>query len=284
MIPTLNAKELAVLLDLIECIHSAITIDDLANGIMQQISTLIPFRVANLTHVESEGKLDIRNSFMSDDMSKEFTEYYGYVHPTILSDHFYTTFNKPQLITEHISLSKLRHTEYYTDYQKKNSILYEMGSYLGHSDTPMGCVNLMREKSDSDFSDKEKWLYAQLLPHISIALYRLLKPSISIDICGEPNVANRVANIVHMQENYVQRDLEIHRIFGKAGLTSRQQQIVREVMQGKSNAAIAQTLCITEQTVKDHLYTIYKKVGVKNRTELTSSILSGTYWYTTELR
>ena len=40
-----------------------------------------------------------------------------------------------------------------------------------------------------------------------------------------------------------------------------------EVAEGSSNKATARRLCLTEQTVKFHLANIYRKTGVRNRTQ-----------------
>ncbi len=51
-------------------------------------------------------------------------------------------------------------------------------------------------------------------------------------------------------------------------LTPREEQIVAEVVSGKTNNEIAQTLSVSAQTVKHHLTSIFDKVGVYNRLEL----------------
>src|SRR5437016_5839118 len=51
-------------------------------------------------------------------------------------------------------------------------------------------------------------------------------------------------------------------------LTSREKSIVSYLMQGWRNKEIAQHLSITEQTVKNHLRTVYDKLGVSDRLEL----------------
>lgn len=51
-------------------------------------------------------------------------------------------------------------------------------------------------------------------------------------------------------------------------LTSRERTIITCLMQGWRNREIAQHLTITEQTVKNHLRSIYDKVGVSDRLEL----------------
>jgi DNA-binding NarL/FixJ family response regulator len=50
-------------------------------------------------------------------------------------------------------------------------------------------------------------------------------------------------------------------------LTRREQEILRLVAEGHSNAKLAKMLWVTEQTVKFHLSNTYRKLGVSNRTE-----------------
>ena len=54
-----------------------------------------------------------------------------------------------------------------------------------------------------------------------------------------------------------------------AGLTEREIVMLRAIARGLSNAAISREFWVTEQTVKLHLTNIYRKLGVKNRTEAT---------------
>jgi DNA-binding NarL/FixJ family response regulator len=51
-------------------------------------------------------------------------------------------------------------------------------------------------------------------------------------------------------------------------LTDREQEIAHYVAQGASNKRIASSLGITERTVKAHLSTVYKKIGVNDRLQL----------------
>ena len=52
------------------------------------------------------------------------------------------------------------------------------------------------------------------------------------------------------------------------GLSPRERQITRCVLEGKSNKAIEGELFISGRTVESHLYSIYRKLGVKNRLQL----------------
>src|SRR5579872_1194513 len=51
-------------------------------------------------------------------------------------------------------------------------------------------------------------------------------------------------------------------------LTFRERQIVQLVSQGKANKEIAFSLVLTQGTVKEYLFRIFRKVEVSNRTEL----------------
>jgi len=49
------------------------------------------------------------------------------------------------------------------------------------------------------------------------------------------------------------------------GLTRREQQIVPLIAQGLTNKEIANHFCLSEQTIKNHLYRMMQKVGVSDR-------------------
>jgi DNA-binding NarL/FixJ family response regulator len=53
----------------------------------------------------------------------------------------------------------------------------------------------------------------------------------------------------------------------RLGITPRQMDVLRYVIQGKPNKSIARELDIAEATVKAHLSSVYQALGVRNRTE-----------------
>jgi DNA-binding CsgD family transcriptional regulator len=72
---------------------------------------------------------------------------------------------------------------------------------------------------------------------------------------AENNIANERERIFdQLQEEY--------------SLTDREKELCHYIYDGKSNAEIAETLFITESTVKTHIYNLYKKTGVKSRMEI----------------
>lgn len=66
---------------------------------------------------------------------------------------------------------------------------------------------------------------------------------------------------------------DINLISNKFGISNRQREIVQLLLHGKSNREIANTLFIAPHTVKNHLYSLYQKLGVKSRYELVNFFL-----------
>ena len=61
------------------------------------------------------------------------------------------------------------------------------------------------------------------------------------------------------------------------GLTRREADVARLVLQGKPTKVISRELRISQHTVEDHLKAIFNKVGVGSRGELTARVLSEHY-------
>jgi DNA-binding NarL/FixJ family response regulator len=56
-------------------------------------------------------------------------------------------------------------------------------------------------------------------------------------------------------------------------LTGREQQVAALVCNGLSNKSVAQRLNVSEGTVKIHLHSIFKKLGVHGRSALAVALL-----------
>jgi len=57
-------------------------------------------------------------------------------------------------------------------------------------------------------------------------------------------------------------------------LTAREREVIQAVARGLSNKAVAAELHVTVQTVKFHLTSIYRKLGITNRTEAARWVMS----------
>jgi len=70
----------------------------------------------------------------------------------------------------------------------------------------------------------------------------------------------------------VNKEMNLGHMKVRFGLTRRETEVLKRLFDGLKNADIANNMAIAEQTVKDHLSRIYKKMGVKNRFELMRSL------------
>ena len=64
-------------------------------------------------------------------------------------------------------------------------------------------------------------------------------------------------------------DQSLFRLFSERGFTLDDDdlEVLQQVAEGLSNREIANQLYLAESTVKSHLNTVYRKLGVKNRTQ-----------------
>lgn len=91
----------------------------------------------------------------------------------------------------------------------------------------------------------------------------------SVNAGGSPmssQIARRVIETFHRPG--VQRD-------PGASLTDREAEVLRHLVQGLRYREIADTLCISLETVRTHIRHIYEKMQVRSRTEATAKYLRG---------
>ncbi|WP_027858719.1 helix-turn-helix transcriptional regulator [Marinobacterium jannaschii] len=70
----------------------------------------------------------------------------------------------------------------------------------------------------------------------------------------------------------LRRPPKVENLAAKANLSNRELDVLRLTAMGKSNVEIAGELFLSHHTVKTHLYNLYRKLGVSNRTQAV-------HWY-----
>jgi DNA-binding CsgD family transcriptional regulator len=65
----------------------------------------------------------------------------------------------------------------------------------------------------------------------------------------------------------------LERIIDVYHISSREKEILELILQGRSNKEIKDLLCISVHTVRNHIYNLYQKLGVKSRGQLVHFIM-----------
>ncbi len=98
---------------------------------------------------------------------------------------------------------------------------------------------------------------------------------ICLNILSNTREINRISSLVEGGHDSIRRDMEMKRLVsktrvvrGQAMMTGREKEVLVQLLGGKTNREISQELRIDEKTVKNHLWKIYRKMSVNNRTQL----------------
>ncbi|TNV20454.1 helix-turn-helix transcriptional regulator [Buttiauxella sp. B2] len=87
-------------------------------------------------------------------------------------------------------------------------------------------------------------------------------------------IRNMVLNKLDERANGCHKMVPEQPFYGKSSgnLTEREYEILHELCKGESNARIASSFFISENTVRTHLYNIFKKISVTNRIQAVNWI------------
>ncbi len=76
--------------------------------------------------------------------------------------------------------------------------------------------------------------------------------------------------------NSISLSTNLSKTIDKYNISDREEEVIKLVIEGKSNKEIEEELYISFNTVKNHIYNIYKKIGVKSRTQLINFFSNNT--------
>jgi DNA-binding NarL/FixJ family response regulator len=104
-------------------------------------------------------------------------------------------------------------------------------------------------------------------------LARAIRDAVAGETVISPAVASIVFDAVRRAPSGPAEDSDEGLADGTASLTAREREIMNLLAKGLSNKEISEQLFITHKTVKNHLHTVYGKLGVSSRAEATAAWL-----------
>jgi DNA-binding CsgD family transcriptional regulator len=140
-------------------------------------------------------------------------------------------------------------SDYYNEWLKPQNLFYSIGAKLGDK-TLHGSVNFWRSKRKGDFADEE-------LHTLSIFTKYLSK---------------KFSEFNSLKRKQARDMKRINALYDEYNLTARERELADELSRGKKIKDVAAALFICEDTVKKHTNHIYKKLGVRSKTELILKI------------
>ena len=228
---------------------------DYSYNFLKKLNKIIPFYAANFFLFEEDNSNNEETIIfnISDKALKEYEEYYYKI-----DDIRKLSFDNPHPIksTELMNYKVWSNTEYFNDFLNKYNLFYSCGIDIHFENKLLGTISLFREEKDPDFKLKDL-IYLELIrKHSANQLYKLL----------EINKLNKEINLKlnKMRDSYS----------NDYGLTTREREVIKLVLLGKSNKEISEKLFISINTVKKHLTHIFRKTEVKNRKVLFSKFLT----------
>lgn len=130
-----------------------------------------------------------------------------------------------------------------------NSEYYALYMTLANKNKCLGIVSFLRSKKSQDFEYDDIFILDIIKEHLALRLYQ--------DVQKNINSLDKMT-VSKCVKNY--------------GLTKREENILRYLIDGKDNNTICNEICITNNTLKKHILNIYRKLGIKNRVQMFKMI------------
>lgn len=124
-------------------------------------------------------------------------------------------------------------------------------------------VLLINMPDDYAFHEVESWPGISAVFYLSVDEHTLIEGIRNVQKGGCHFPHNLTSYLINQSGSYRYHD-------DTSGLTQREKDILNKLRMGASNVEIARLLFISENTVKTHLYNLFRKIAVKNRTQAVS--------------
>ncbi len=233
-----------ILLDL----YTINDIDKLSMKIMRVIRMMIPYTKGSLVLLDDDKNIIENQSFFSefDDKAKEdyINKYYDEDYIKYLFDitHETSVYRDTNILEDSIRTN----TIFFKNYLKPANIFYGCGIIIVKNSRIVGLLSLFKNEKSKDFTDKELYILNILKKHME----------------------NMIYNVTQLSRGNAYMKKTLKSFAKKYNLTSREKEVLGLINKGCSNQEIADGLVISLSTVKKHIYNLFEKTNVSNRSQL----------------
>jgi len=232
------------------------TIDDInifAQKIMRVIRMLIPYSKGNFLMLDEDKQIIEKQSYFAE-FEKEaqleyIRKYYDKDYIKYLFDITYETcvYRDTNILEESIRTKSV----FYKDYLKPEDIDFGCGIIIVKNGRIVGLLSLFRASAYKDFTDKELYILNVIKKHVE----------------------NMVSKLTLLYRGQKSQDKVLVTFSKEYNLTKREKDVLGLINKGYSNKEIADKLFISLSTVKKHIYNLFEKTQVQNRSQLISLFL-----------
>jgi DNA-binding CsgD family transcriptional regulator len=136
----------------------------------------------------------------------------------------------------------------------------------------------LQDKEEALVVSRFGWLFTISLGLYDVSLILPFNPAVQLTARFLYNLPPLVLLVWHVSRRSHPEMTEVcisdmaDQVFSQHNVTEREREVVRLLCQGKSNKEIGNALFISLQTVKHHIHSVYRKMGVGNRVQLANRI------------
>lgn len=248
----IEQNEVTLLSHMIYTIYNTDDLWQMRREFLNLLKYAVPFDTANFFLVTTEdNKKRILTDLVNENTLKNpnVTEILNRYMDTcfeIDNTHWTRMTHKPATyrITDLLSDDTLKASDYYKEMFVPYDLHYGAEVIIAHDNRCLGLLALFRTKDNANFTNKEMLLLDCLNEHLSARLGN----SLTDNKIKPPSIG------LKNREAY--------------GLTSRENEILDLLLEGLTNEQIIDRLFIAENTLRRHIYNLYKKLGIQERWQL----------------
>ncbi len=254
----LSQAEWEKLNDLVVTINNISDSSAMRTAFLQKLMTLIDFDFSefDIGIIKKASSPQLVDPIMVSKFSKKFEEEFIYQYENIYApmDYVNWVFMSPESLvyreSDLLNDEVRKQSPFYINYLKVYDLVHISGIVLASRGRFHAAISLYKSEKHGDFLDKDVYILRQLLPHLHARFE-----------ADSDKIRKNEKSLSYLLKNQYK-------------LTNREIEIMGCVYLGCSNAAIAEKTGIASSTAKKHVYNIFGKLEVQNRTQLVKFIIN----------